>query len=173
MVGSIAAPSWFAFAILGLVAGQRLGELVIANRNTRALKARGAFEVAAAHYPYVVALHGGWLAVLAGWVAMAAPRINLPLLVAFAGLQAARLWILWTLGPYWTTRIITLPGAPLIRKGPYRYVRHPNYIVVALEIAVLPLAFGAWLVAAIFSALNAAVLYVRIRAENQALAPRR
>jgi methyltransferase len=173
VIGTIVAPHWFAYAILGLVAGQRLGELVIANRNTRALKARGAVEVGAAHYPYIVVLHAGWLLAVTGWVAMHIPRINLPLLIAFAGLQAARLWILWTLGPFWTTRIITLPGAPLVRRGPYRFLRHPNYLVVVLEIAVLPLVFGAWAVAAIFSALNAAVLYVRVRLENQALAPRR
>lgn len=173
MAASIAAPSWFAYAILLLVAGQRLGELVIANRNTAALRARGAVEIGAAHYPFIVALHATWLMALAGWVALTAPAVNLPLLALFAGLQAARLWVLWSLGPFWTTRIITLPGAPLVRRGPYRFVRHPNYLVVALEIAVLPLAFGAGALAVAFSALNAAVLYVRIRAEDQALALRR
>jgi methyltransferase len=172
MLGTIVAPHWFAYTILGVVAGQRLGELVIANRNTRALKERGAIEVGASHYPYIVALHVSWLIALAGWVAMHIVRVNLPLLMAFVALQAARLWILWALGPFWTTRIITLPGAPLIRRGPYRFLRHPNYVVVALEIAVLPLVFGAWAVAAVFSILNAAVLYVRIRLENQALALR-
>lgn len=172
MLGSISA-SWFAYSILGLVAGQRLGELAIANRNTRALMARGAVEAGASHYPVIVFLHGAWLAALTGWVALHAPPINLPLLVIFVGLQATRLWILWTLGPFWTTRIITLPDAPLVRRGPYRFVRHPNYLVVVLEIAILPLAFGAWMIAAIFSVLNAGVLFVRIRAEEQALATRR
>ncbi len=172
-MGTIAAPYWFAYAILGLVAGQRLAELVIASRNTRALMARGAVEAGASHYPYIVAVHAGWLLALAGWVAMHMPRINLPLLVVFAGLQAARLWILWSLGPFWTTRIITLPGAPLVRRGPYRFLRHPSYLVVALEVAVLPLVFGAWAVAAIFSALNAAMLIARVRIENRALASRR
>lgn len=169
---SLTAPGWLGYAILGLVAGQRLGELVIANRNTRALKARGALELGAQHYPFLVALHALWLAALVAWVATHDTHVDLVLLVIFAGLQGMRLWVLWALGPYWTTRIITLPGAPLVRRGPYRFVRHPNYIVVALEIAVLPLVFGAWILALVFSVLNAAALYVRIRAENRALALR-
>lgn len=173
MLGSITAPFWFSYAILALVAGQRLGELVIARRNTRALMARGAVEIGAAHYPYIVAVHASWLAALAAWVALQAPMVNVPLLIVFVALQAGRLWVLWSLGPYWTTRIITLPGAPLVRRGPYRFVRHPNYVVVVLEIAVLPLVFGAGIVAAVFSVFNAVVLFVRIRSENQALAPRR
>ncbi|MGE3477257.1 MAG: isoprenylcysteine carboxyl methyltransferase family protein [Rhodospirillaceae bacterium] len=173
MTASIAAPDWFAYAILIFVAGQRLAELVIARRNTAALLARGAAEIGAAHYPLIVALHAIWLAALAAWALVMAPPVNLPLLAVFACLQAARLWVLWSLGPFWTTRIITLPGAPLVRRGPYRFVRHPNYLVVILEIAVLPLVFGAWVLAAIFSLLNAAILCVRIRAEDQALAVRR
>ena len=172
MAWEFAAPVWFAYTILFLVAGQRLGELVIANRNTAALLARGAREIGASHYPVIVGLHVFWLAALAWWVAVHSPAMNLPLLGVFAGLQAARLWVLWALGPFWTTRIITLPGAPLVRRGPYRFVRHPNYVVVALEIAVLPLVFGAWEIAMIFSILNAAVLYVRISAENRTLAER-
>lgn len=173
MPGYIEAPLWFSYAILGLVVGQRLGELVIAQRNTRTLMARGAIETGASHYPYIVAVHASWLAALAAWIALQAPAINLPLLIVFVALQAARLWVLWSLGPFWTTRIITLPGAPLVLHGPYRFVRHPNYIVVILEIAVLPLAFSAGIIAAVFSVLNAAVLFVRIRTENQVLALRR
>lgn len=135
--------------------------------------ARGAVETGAAHYPYIVGVHASWLAALAAWVAIQAPMVNVPLLIVFGALQAGRLWVLWSLGPFWTTRIITLPKAPLVKRGPYRFVRHPNYVVVILEIAVLPLVFGAGVIAAVFSALNAAVLFVRIRAENQALAPRR
>lgn len=172
MTGGAALPEWFAYAILLLVAGQRLGELVIAKRNTAALLARGAIEIGAGHYPAIVALHAVWLIALAGWVIFTAPTVKLPLLAVFVCLQAARLWVLWSLGPFWTTRIITLPGAPLVRRGPYRFVRHPNYLVVILEIAVLPLVFGAWVLAVIFSVLNAGVLYVRIRAEEQALAAR-
>jgi len=173
VLGSIAVPLWLSSAILVLVAVQRLGELVIARRNTQVLMARGALEIGASHYPYIVAVHAAWLAALAGWVTVQTPAVNLPLLALFAVLQAGRLWILWSLGPYWTTRIITLPSAPLVLRGPYRFVRHPNYIVVILEIAVLPLVFGAGMIAAVFSALNAAVLFVRIRMENRALAPRR
>src|SRR5262249_24074026 len=99
--------------------------------------------------------------------------VSVPLLAAFAILQGLRLWVLLSLGRYWTTRIITVPGAPLVRRGPYRFLRHPNYLVVAAEIAMLPLAFGAWVVAVVFSALNAALLAWRIALEDQALAPRR
>ena len=88
-------------------------------------------------------------------------------------LLAARAWTIWSLGPYWTTRVITLPGALLVRRGPYRYLRHPNYVVFAGEIAVLPLIFGAWRLALLFSVLNAALLWHRIRVEDAALAPRR
>jgi methyltransferase len=88
-------------------------------------------------------------------------------------LQAARLWVLASLGRFWTTRIVILPGAPLVRRGPYRYLRHPNYLVVAAEIAVLPLVFGAWGIALVFSLLNLVLLIQRIRVEDAALAPRR
>ena len=172
MLGSVPAPWWCGYAILGLVAGQRIAELLIANRNTRALMLRGAVEVGATHYPFIVALHAAWLVSLVGWVSMSAVQINLALLAVFVGLQLARLWILRTLGRFWTTRIITLPGAPLIRSGPYRFLRHPNYLVVVLEIAVLPLVLGAWPIAVAFSILNACLLVVRIRAEELALAQR-
>lgn len=160
------------YAILALVALQRLIEVLYAERNTRALLARGAVEIGRAHYPLIVALHAAWLLAMA----LALPpnaSISWPFLAAFVLLQAARVWVIATLGPYWTTRIVTLPDAPLVRRGPYRMVRHPNYLVVAGEIAVLPLAFGEVWVAVIFSVLNAAVLFIRIRAEDGALAERR
>jgi len=161
-----------AWLILGLVALQRLGELVIANRNTKALMARGAVELGAGHYPLIVGLHLAWLVAIA--VFLPHPeQISWWLLGLFILLQAARVWVLATLGPYWTTRIITLPGAPLVKRGPYRFVRHPNYFVVVGEIAVLPLVFGEVWVAALFSALNAAMLIWRIRAEEAALVERR
>jgi len=100
-------------------------------------------------------------------------RINFILLSVFVVLQALRIWVLATLGPYWTTRIITLDGAPLVRRGPYRFLRHPNYAVVTGEIAVLPLMFGEIWVAVVFTILNAAALTLRIRRENEALAMRR
>ena len=158
-----------AILILALVTLQRLGELVVARRNMRALLARGAYEVGAGHYPLIVAVHALWLASL-WWLAPGRP-IAWSLIGLFVLLQAGRFWVLATLGPRWTTRIIVLPGAPLVTGGPFRFVRHPNYLVVAGEIAVLPLAFGLWQVALAFSLLNAAVLAVRIRAEEQALRP--
>jgi methyltransferase len=96
-----------------------------------------------------------------------------PLIVLFALLQVGRLWVLLTLGRYWTTRIITLPDRPLITAGPYRWLRHPNYLVVAIEIPLLPLAFGAWKVALIWGALNGLLLAYRMRIEEHALLPRR
>ncbi|HTS91663.1 MAG TPA: isoprenylcysteine carboxylmethyltransferase family protein [Stellaceae bacterium] len=160
-----------AVAAVAAVACVRLGELLLAARNTRALLAAGAVERGSGHYPLIVAVHAGWLAAIALTVPDSA-QISWPLIAVFVGLQALRVWVLASLGRFWTTRIITLPGAPLVRRGPYRFIRHPNYLLVAAEIAVLPLAFGAWQVALIFSALNAGVLAWRIRLENEALAGR-
>ena len=156
-----------AVLILALVTAQRLAELAVSRRHTRALLARGAYEVGAGHYPLIVAVHAAWLAAL-WWLAPGRP-ILWPLVGLFVLLQGARLWVLATLGERWTTRIIVLPGALLVARGPFRFVRHPNYIVVIAEIALLPLAFGLWQVALIFSLLNAAVLTIRIRAEEKAL----
>ena len=155
-----------------LVALQRIAETRLAERNTRRLLAAGGVEHGAGHYPLFYALHGGWLLAIFLFVPPATPPIW-PLVALFVILQAGRVWVIASLGRFWTTRIISLPGAPLVRRGPYRWVRHPNYWVVAGEIAVLPLAFGAWAIALIFSALNAALLFHRIRAEETALAPRR
>jgi len=155
------------YAILAFVTLQRLAELVIAARNTRLLKAQGAIELGAAHYPVMVALHGTWLIVL--WATVRDRPVNLPLLGVFAVLQALRIWVLVTLGSRWTTRIIVLRGAPLVTSGPFRILRHPNYCVVIGEIAVLPLVFGLVRVAVVFSLLNAAMLWVRIGTENSAL----
>lgn len=158
-------------ALLLLVAVQRLLELALAGRNARRLFARGAVEVGAGHYRWLVALHTGWLVAMAlGIPADTTPHT--PLLAIFALLMAARLWIIAALGPYWTTRIVTLPGAPLVRRGPYRLLRHPNYAVVTAEIAVLPLAFGAAGIAVVFTVLNALLLAWRVRIEERALAGR-
>ena len=154
-----------------LVAVQRLAELVYARRNESRLRARGAVESGARHYPLFILLHGGWL--LAIFLLVPGDRVpSWPLLALFLLLQAARLWVVATLGPYWTTRILSLPGAPLVRRGPFRWVRHPNYMIVTAEIAVLPLAFGAWWIAIVFSVANAALLYHRIGVEQEALAER-
>lgn len=157
----------WAVLILVLVTAQRLGELVLANRNTRRLLARGGTESGAAHYPLIVGLHVAWLTGLwsLAWDAAVQPAWAF----VYLGLQALRVWILLSLGARWTTRIITVPGESLVRRGPYRFVRHPNYLLVAAEIAVLPLVFGLVLYSVLFFLLNAALMWVRIRAEDQAL----
>jgi methyltransferase len=155
--------------ILALVTAQRLGELWLSNRNTRRLLARGAHEVAPRHYPLIVAVHVLWLAAL--WWFAPWQRIDAFWLALFVLLQLARLWVIASLGERWTTRIIVLPGAALVGRGPYRWTKHPNYWIVVGEIAALPLAFHLWSVALIFSLLNAAVLTIRIREENRALRP--
>lgn len=157
----------FSIAILAFVTVQRIAELVLARRNTRRLIAKGAVEAAPAHYPAIVAVHAAWLIAL--WAFAPTRPPDIPLLIVFAMLQAARVWVIATLGERWTTRILILPGAPLIRSGPYKFSSHPNYIVVAAEILVLPLVFGLIGVALVFSALNALILWVRINAENSAL----
>ncbi|MDY0959097.1 isoprenylcysteine carboxylmethyltransferase family protein [Sphingomonas sp. CFBP8993] len=155
------------YAIMAFVTLQRLSELVIAKRNTARLMAAGAREYGANHYPVMVAMHTAWL--LALWFSVGDRPISWPLLLVFVVLQGMRIWVLATLGPRWTTRIIVLPGVSLVAKGPFRFLRHPNYAVVTAEIAVLPLTFGLVGIAALFTILNAAMLYVRIGAENRAL----
>jgi methyltransferase len=154
--------------LLGFLVVQRMAELAWARRNTARLRAAGGVEVGAAHYPLMVALHGGWLLSLAiyghdrevaGWG-----------LAVFAMLQATRLWVIASLGARWTTRIIVVPGSEPVKRGPYRWLRHPNYWVVTLEIAVVPLALGLPGVALVFSLLNAGLLAWRINVENRALA---
>ena len=156
-----------AIAILAFVTLQRLGELVLAQRNTTALLARGAYEASPGHYPLIVAVHVGWLAAL-WWFAPGQPVAWIWLAI-FVPLQLGRVWVIATLGSRWTTRIIVLPGAPLVTGGPFRFVSHPNYLVVAGELIALPLAFGLVEVAVVFTVLNALVLAIRIRAENAAL----
>lgn len=153
--------------ILALVTLQRLGELWLSNRNTRRLLARGAHEVGAGHYPLIVAVHASWLASL--WWLAPGRLVDGFWLGMYVLLEVGRIWVLATLGPRWTTRIIVLPQARLVRRGPYRFLNHPNYVVVVGEIAVLPLGFGLWQVALLFSLLNAAALLIRIREENRAL----
>jgi methyltransferase len=156
-----------AVIILALVTLQRIGELWLSNHNTRRLLARGAYEIGARHYPLIVTVHVFWLVTL-WWLAPARP-VDGFWLAQYILLQLARIWVLASLGERWTTRIIILPDAALVRRGPYRFVNHPNYLVVAGEIAILPLVFGLWQVAMICTLLNAAVLAVRIREENRAL----
>jgi methyltransferase len=153
--------------ILLLVTLQRVGELWLSRRNTRRLLARGGREHSSGHYPLIVAVHVLWLGVL-WWLAPLRP-VDGFWLGTFILIEIARVWVLASLGARWTTRIIVLPEVSLVRRGPYRFVDHPNYLVVIAEIAVLPLVFGLWQVALTFSILNAAVLAIRIREENRAL----
>lgn len=152
---------------VALVAAERLAELAIARRNTKRLLAASAVEHGARHYPFLVAVHAAWLAAILVWVPGDAP-IRWLFLTPFVLLQFARVWVIASLGPYWTTRIIVPPGAPTIRRGPYRWLRHPNYVIVAAEIALLPMAFNAWDVALIFSLANALLLSYRIQSEEAA-----
>ena len=157
-----------AYAIIAAVIAQRLVELWYAQKNTRALLARGAVEIGQAHYPLFVALHSAWL--LAIVIALPRPvAVNWLALAGYIVLECLRVWTMISLGPYWTTRIVSLPNAPLVHRGPYRLVRHPNYLIVAGEIALLPLVFQEVWVMMIFSLL----LIWRIRQEETALAPRR
>lgn len=163
--------SWL-YVVVGLVTIQRLGELAWSRRNERSLRNAGAIEAGRSHYPFFIALHASWLAA----ILLGVPSETVPdstLLGFFAVLQVLRIWIIASLGDFWTTRILSLPGAPLVHRGPYRWVRHPNYMVVSAEIAILPMAFGAIGIALIFSAANLILLVVRIHAEEAALASRR
>jgi methyltransferase len=157
--------------ILALVTLQRIAELAISRHNTGKLLARGAVELSPKHYPLIVAVHTAWLISL--WVFGRHQEVNAFALAVYLVLQGLRGWVLWTLGSRWTTRIIVLPDAPLVSAGPYRFLSHPNYAVVAGEIAVLPLALYLPWLAILFTVLNAAVLTIRIRAENRALAASR
>jgi methyltransferase len=161
----------FAELILSVVTLQRAGELVVSRFNTRRLLARGATEVAPGHYPLIVAVHAAWLVSL--WVFGRNQPVNSIALVGYLVLQGVRFWVIRTLGSRWTTRIIILPERRLVSEGPYRYLSHPNYAVVAGEISLLPLALRLPLLAVVFTILNAAVLAIRIRSENRALAASR
>lgn len=159
---------WLTFFILLLVTLQRLAELMIATRNTRRLLEKGAHEAGAGHYPLMVAFHALWL--LGLWYFAWSREVQWPWLVAYLVIEGARGWIVATLGDRWTTRIIVMPGEELVASGPYRFIKHPNYVVVALEIFILPMAFGLWWYALLFGLANLGVLWWRIRAEDEALA---
>lgn len=154
--------------LLLVVAAQRLAELAWSRRNERRLRARGAVEHGAGHYPLIVAVHAGLLLMLLA-VAPAERPIALPWLALLLALQPLRLWVLATLGERWTTRVLVTPGAPLVAAGPYRWLRHPNYLVVALEVPAIALAAGEPAVAVGFGLANLAVLALRIRVEERAL----
>lgn len=153
--------------ILTLVTVQRLAELMLAKRNTASLLARGGIEKSSGHYPYIVVMHAAWLLLL--WFFASNTQINFWWLALFIVLQFLRVWVIATLGERWTTRIIVIPGEARVQHGPYRYIAHPNYMIVAAEIIALPMALGLPWVALVFTLLNAAILFVRIRAEAKAL----
>ena len=154
--------------LLAFLTAQRLGELAWSARNTSRLLAAGGIEFGRGHYPLLVILHAAWL--LGLWVLARWRPVDFPYLAAFLLLQLGRLWVLASLGPRWTTRIVVISGTSLVATGPYRLLRHPNYLIVTGEIVVVPLAFDLPGFAAFFFVLNALVLAVRIRAENAALA---
>jgi methyltransferase len=158
-----------AHLLLLLVAAQRLGELLYARRNDRRLRAAGGVEYGAGHYPVLVGLHTAWLVAMFVSVGPETPILLAPLAV-YLLLQGLRVWTLASLGGFWTTRVIVVPGRELVCRGPYRFIRHPNYLIVALEVPVLPLTFGAWPLAVGFGLANLAVLAWRIRVEERALA---
>jgi len=159
--------------LVAFVAAGRLVELRIAARNRARLLARGGVEVAPGHYPWMVLLHTAFLIAcpLEVWLLNRPflPGLAAPMLVLVILATALRYWVIRTLDGRWTTRIVVLPGVPPVLGGPYRWVRHPNYLAVCTEIAALPLVHTAWLSAVTFSLLNALLLRVRIRAEERAL----
>ncbi|MGW4983375.1 isoprenylcysteine carboxyl methyltransferase family protein [Streptomyces mirabilis] len=164
---------WYGL-LVAAVAVERVAELVVARRNERWSTARGAIVTGQGHYPAMVALHTGLLVGCPAEVWLAdrpfVPALAWPMLAALAGAQALRWWCIGTLGPRWNTRVMVVPGLPLVTSGPYRLLRHPNYVAVVAEGVALPLAHTAWVTAAVFTVLNAALLTVRIRCENRALA---
>ncbi|WP_340375453.1 isoprenylcysteine carboxylmethyltransferase family protein [Streptomyces sp. SS7] len=165
--------SWYALVLLA-VAAERLAELLVARRNAALTLARAGVEHGRGHYPVMVALHTGLLVCCLLEPALAGrpflPALGWPMLALAVLAQGLRWWCVTTLGPFWNTRVIVVPGARLVAAGPYRFLRHPNYLAVVVEIAALPLVHSAWLTAAVFSLANAALLTVRVRCENTALA---
>jgi methyltransferase len=156
-----------AIPVLAFVTLQRLVELRLSARNAARLRARGAVEFGQSHYPLMIGLHAAWLAGL--WFFASDRPANWGLVGAYAALQIARYWVIASLSGRWTIRVLVVPGAPLVQAGPYRYLRHPNYVVVAAEVLLLPLAFGLVGYALFFTAANAALLLWRIRVEDTAL----
>ena len=158
--------------VISIVILQRIIELFIAKRNEKWMRSQGAFEMGAAHYPLMVSMHVAFFISLIVEVLLSQrplPSLWILLLVLFLIAQVARIWCLTSLGKFWNTKIIILPGADVVQKGPYKWVRHPNYIIVTTELLVLPLLFGAYFTAILFSLLNLWMLSVRIPAEEKAL----
>ncbi|MEU0785705.1 isoprenylcysteine carboxylmethyltransferase family protein [Streptomyces sp. NPDC006173] len=165
---------WYGL-LVAAVAAERVAELVVARRNERWSTARGATVAGQGHYPAMVALHTGLLAGCLAEVWAAGrpfvPALAWPMLAVLAGAQALRWWCIRSLGPRWNTRVIVVPGLPLVERGPYRWrrLRHPNYVAVVAEGVALPLVHTAWITAVVFTVLNAVLLTVRVRCENRVL----
>jgi len=167
----VSSPVWY-LVLLGLVALERVAELIVSARNIAWAKANGGIEYGLSHYPVMVVLH---LGLLVGCAVEAfhrpfLPWLGWPMLAVVLAAQGLRWWCIATLGRRWNTRIVVVPGLPLVTGGPYRRWRHPNYVAVIAEGIALPLVHSAWVTAVVFTVLNAALLRVRIRAENAALA---
>jgi methyltransferase len=163
----------FFYLFMVFIILQRLTELVIARRNERWMIAKGAVEFGASHYPIMVLLHSAFILTVifeVSYFHRELSRFWFLLLVGFVFTQAMRVWALRSLGPYWNTKIIVLPGAEVVKKGPYKYIKHPNYVIVSLEIILIPLIFSAYTTAALFTILNILILSIRIPAEEKALA---
>jgi methyltransferase len=163
---------WLLAIFVAVIAAQRVGELALSARNARRVRSRGAREFGAAHFPLLVAVHVLFLTSLVCevWFGGARPGGAWPLWLAlWLGAQALRYAAIRALGDRWNVRILVVPGTPLVQGGPYRFVRHPNYVAVAIELVAAPMVFGAWRTALAISALNAIALRIRIRAEDQAL----
>ncbi len=148
----------------------RIAELIVAKRNEKWLLQNGAVEYGQEHYPFIVALHVLFLvSLIVEYYVLQPVSFSLPLIVLYFLLLVFKVWIIGSLGKFWNTKIYHISSFPLVKRGPYKWVKHPNYIIVIAEIAVIPLAFHLYYTAIVFSVLNAVMLYIRIRAENKAL----
>lgn len=165
--------AWYIALVLA-VGLERVAELVVSKRNLRWSRDQGSVEAGAGHYPFMVVLHTGLLAgcLLEAWLGdrpfLAA--LGWPMLALVLAAQGLRWWCISTLGRQWNTKVVVVPGLPRVTGGPYRFLSHPNYVAVVIEGAALPLVHSAWITAVVFTVLNAGLLTVRIRAENEALA---
>jgi methyltransferase len=168
----VSSAGWYTLLVV-LVGLIRLVELSVAQRNLRWARERGGVETGAGHYPVMVALHSALLlgCVVEVWLADRPflPWLGWPMLVLLVAAHALRWWCIRTLGRQWNTRVIRVPGMPLVTGGPYRWLKHPNYVAVVVEGVALPLVHAAWLTAVVFTVLNAALLRVRIAVEDAAL----
>jgi len=164
--------TWFGL-LIALFCLERLAELVVSRRNQEWSRQRGGIEFGAGHYPVMVVLHVGLLggALVEVWLADRpfVPGLGWPMLALVVAAQALRWWCIASLGQQWNTRVLVVPGAPRVVRGPYRFLSHPNYVAVVVEGLALPLVHSAWLTALCFTAANAVVLTVRLRVENAAL----